>query len=285
MTPIFPPLSPWSIPSPKILLNLTHLPKKSTHPFIYRAYFHEMLNSFSHCIICFTDGFKIHNRGFAYSINDKIVDCGHRNTTCVFTAELQAIFQCLTSILSLPASHSNSSLIISDSLYALATISDSYSSLPIRVVTRIFTLLTTFNSITLTVSFMWVLSILGNEKVDAATKAVVNHFRTPHHTSSLVQIGRIKSVFLMHSRPLSQQIFRKHGTYLTRLHIGHTLCHSLTPTIQFFPLTCLHCTYDSLLIVRHIFSRLTLTTLRNSPKYLTSTFWPYRRIIPLLAGT
>ena len=99
------------------------------------------------------------------------------------TAELRAIFQCLTSILSLPASHFNSSLIISDSLSALTAISDQYSSYPI--VTRIFTLLTTFNSSIHTVSFTSVPSYRGitvNEKVDAAAKAAANHSRINSHT-------------------------------------------------------------------------------------------------------
>jgi len=168
MTPIFPPLPLWSIPLPKILLNLTHLPEKSTNYSIYRAHFHEIPNSFSDSIICYTDGSKMHKRvRFANSINDKIFAYRHRNTASVSIVELQAIFQCLTSILSLPTSHSNSSLIISDSLSALTVISDPYSSHP--VVTRILTLLTTFNSSNLTIPFMWVPSqcgIKGNEKVD-----------------------------------------------------------------------------------------------------------------------
>jgi len=130
------------------------------------------LNSFSDFIICYTDCSRIHNRvGFAYPINDKIFAYRHRNTASVFTTELQAILPSVSS-------HSNSSLVIPDSLFALTAISDPYSFHPI--VTRVFALLTTFNSSTLTVSFMWAPShcgIPGNEKVDAAAKAAANHPR------------------------------------------------------------------------------------------------------------
>jgi len=115
-------------------------------------------------------------------MHDKIFDYRHRNTASMFTAELQAISQCLTSSLSLPASYSNSALIISESLSALTAISNPHSSHPL--VTQIFTLLTTFNSSTLTVSFMWVPSHCGtpgNEKVDAAAKAAANHSRINPH--------------------------------------------------------------------------------------------------------
>jgi len=124
-------------------------PKKSTYPSTYRANFHEILNS-SDSIICYTGGSKIHNRvGFASSINDKIFAYRHAVRVPCRTSSHTPMPHIYP--LSFPASHSNSSLIISDSLSALITISDPYSSHPI--VTRIFTLLTAFKSSTLTVSF------------------------------------------------------------------------------------------------------------------------------------
>jgi len=185
------------------------------------------------------------------------------------------ILQCLTSVLSLPASYSNSSLIISDSLSALTAISDPYFSHPI--VTRIFTLLTTFNSSTLTVSFMWVpnhCGIGGNEKVDA--KAAANHPRisVSVHIYCLLNpisffsdaawyiitgpnFDRIKSLFAINHTRTNKKFY--HLVAFIRPNLSQTRnlphqtpyrphsCHSLTPTIQFVPpyLSPLHIRFTS----------------------------------------
>jgi len=134
-------ITPMVHPAPKMLLNLTHVCRKSTNPSFYRAHFHVILNFSSDSIICYTDGSKIHNRvGFAYSVNDRIFAYRHRNAASVIIPELQVIFQCLTSILSLLVSHSNSFLITLHSLSALTAIFNPYSSH--SLVTQILTLST-----------------------------------------------------------------------------------------------------------------------------------------------
>jgi len=54
----------------------------------------------------------------------------HRNSSSVFTTELQAIYFCLEYILSNPQLLNQPALIVSDSLAAPSTISDTNSSYP-----------------------------------------------------------------------------------------------------------------------------------------------------------
>ena len=94
----------------------------------------------------------------------------HRYSASIFTAKLQAIFQCLQSILSLHAPHSPTILIITDSLFSLSATSNINSTYP--VITRILTLLTT-----LSITFIWVLShkdIPHNARIDSATKSTTH---------------------------------------------------------------------------------------------------------------
>ena len=117
LPPIFPSCPPWAIPVPEINMNLLALPRKTTNATIYRTHFLEILNSFPKAVPCFTDGSKFKKRvGFAYSIGDETFSLRHRNCASILTTELQDIFQCLETILSLPLSHSRFFLICSDSL-------------------------------------------------------------------------------------------------------------------------------------------------------------------------
>jgi len=131
---------------------------------------------------CQQGGAKFQNRvGFAHSINDNITHLRRRNSASILTAELQTIFQCLKDILPLPYSHSHSFLICSDSLPSLSAITNTSSAHPL--ISRIHTLLSTLNSISITITFIWIPSHRGsesNEKIDAATKSAAQLPRIHH---------------------------------------------------------------------------------------------------------
>jgi len=113
LSPIDPIAPPWSISLPNIVLKLTELPKHSVNNTIIQAHFHKILADFPNALICYTDGSRFENRvGTAYLISDTLYRFRLRNSASVFTAELQAIFECLQIILSIrpnsPPSHYNS---------------------------------------------------------------------------------------------------------------------------------------------------------------------------------
>ena len=80
-------------------------------------------NKFLVRTFCFTNDLKHKNRvGYAFSIRNQISLHHHRNTPSIHTAELQAIFHCLTTIFDHLFSHSY--LIMSDSLSSLTAFSN-----------------------------------------------------------------------------------------------------------------------------------------------------------------
>ena len=91
LPPIYADTPPWLLPTPQLDLRLTKLLKSQTPPSHFRALFNEIVNSYPNRILCFTDGSKRGNRvGCAYSINNRVQNFRPRNTSTVFTAELQA---------------------------------------------------------------------------------------------------------------------------------------------------------------------------------------------------
>jgi len=133
LPPIYADTPPWLLPTPQRDLRLNKLLKSQTPPSHFRALFNEIVNSYPNRLLCFTDGSKRGNRvGCAYSINNRIQNFRHKNTSTVFTAKLQAIHHCLIDLMNLPpSSFSQNFLITSDSLVALLAIRDVNSSHPL----------------------------------------------------------------------------------------------------------------------------------------------------------
>ena len=118
-SPIYPIASPWSISLPNIVLILTELPNHSTNSTIILARFYEFLPDFPNALICYTDGSPFKNRvGAANLISVNLCSFQLRNSAFVFTAELQAIFQCPQTILLHPPQLPYSLIIVTDSLFS-----------------------------------------------------------------------------------------------------------------------------------------------------------------------
>jgi len=234
-------------------LNLLALLQKTTNTTIYRTHFLEILYSFPKAVLCFTNGSKFKNKvGFSYSLGDRTFSLRHRNSTSILSAELQAIFQCLEIILSLPLSHSRSFPICSDSLSSLSAIFNTSSTHPL--VNRIHTLVLTLTSIPVRITFVWVPShrgIRGNENIDAATKSAAHlpriqpyilptksdHTLSIHHKISEFWTSHWQSqkssnkLATLEPFPIpwtsTHQPHQRHEICFTRLRIGHTrLTHS-----------------------------------------------------------
>jgi len=176
----------------------------------------------------------------------------HRNSASVLTAELQANLGCIESILNLSPPPTPSFLIASESLSSLTAISNTNSNHPL--VSRIRILLITASSLNIMITFVWIpshIGILGNEKVDQATKEATHYPRIPSrllptktdlslHNREIIVSHRSKNWkdqkstnklanFKPHpfEWPSSNQPSRQHEIILTRLRIGHIrLTHS-----------------------------------------------------------
>ena len=92
-----------------------------------------------------------------------------RNSASVFSAELTAIYACLSHILHLPSQ--NKYLILTDSLSSLKSISDPYSSNPITQ--RILLVLHTLTATKISIVFMWIpghIDFPDHDLIDRAAK-------------------------------------------------------------------------------------------------------------------
>jgi len=168
-----------------------------------------------------------------------------RASSSILSAQLQAIFQCLEHILTLPIPTSHTFLIVSDSLPAPTAVANVHSTHPL--VTRIHTMLTTHPFASLTVLFVWVPShrgIPGNENVNSGaevatilpcinsqilpTKSDLALFIRRQITNQWVDLWQKQGLTskLVQIKPLpfacssSHQIHRHHEIYLTCLRIG-----------------------------------------------------------------
>lgn len=80
---------------PGSILKLTQFPKLSISSRIYHTYLQEITWQFINSVFCYIGSSKNNRTGFAYSIGIKIFSNHHRNSSSIFTAELEEIFQCL----------------------------------------------------------------------------------------------------------------------------------------------------------------------------------------------
>ena len=291
LNPIQSTIPPWLFSPPTFNLSLAQYPKSPTSSSVYRSHFQELIHSFQQPTLCFTDGSKTHNKtGFAFSVENSIHPYRHRNTSSVFTAELQAIFNCLQHILSTTRSSHTPFLIISDSLAAFNAISNPSHAHPL--VSRIQLLLETCSTAPIPVVLVWApghRGIAGNEEVDRAAKqatlqSTIRKSFLPssddlfHHINGYIRqrwFADWKSQRLLGNKlaqlkdtPVpwksSNLPDKSQEIILTRLRIGHTRFTHAHLISHLMPLTCLHCNTDLPLTVDHLFECPHLVHIRNS---------------------
>lgn len=293
LKPILPTTPPWLFLPPTVNLSLTKHQKKSTPASTFTKLFQELIHSFQNPTVCFTDGSKNNNTaGFAYLIQNSLFSYRHRNTASVYTTELQAIFNCLESIIShTPQLPPNPYLVVTDSLAALNAISVS-STHPL--VTRIHILLQSCSMASIQIIFIWApghTGIQGNEKVDKAAKHAARHKKIPKSalptstdlfayikkfikkqwfTNWQDELTKRNKLAQLKDTPTpwssSNLQTRSQEITLTRLRIGHTrLTHNYLIS-DLMPPSCPHCNIisDIPLTVSHIFQCPNLKALRTS---------------------
>ena len=152
-------------------------------PGIFQSHLSEITRQFTDPVLCFTDGSKRRiGTSFAYSIDTQIEAARHCDSASIFTAELQAIFCCIATIVDLQNPPiKRPFLILSDSLSSLQAIQNIHSDYPL--VQRIHLLLHTLTNTLKEITFIWVpshIGIKGNERIDqAAIQAQTSNPRYP----------------------------------------------------------------------------------------------------------
>ncbi|MEW6552626.1 MAG: ribonuclease H family protein [Campylobacterota bacterium] len=294
LLPILSSIPPWLIPPPDIRLDLTNEPK--TDNTIYRQLIQNIISSkFPTHQLCFTDGSKSGPKtGYAYSIQGTITNHRLRNSASIFTAELHAIYSCL-SHLTLLTPHLKF-LLLTDSLSSLLAMQEPHSTNPI--VQRIHLLLHILSSTSISVSFLWIpghINLPEHDAVDLAAKDSL-HFHTisdpiPTPTYDLKNYYRSLILTSWHeswknepsnklrkvkNKPIpwtsSNRPSRHEEIILTRLRIGHTrLTHSYLFLGLHAPPSCQYCQYDYI-SVKHFFLCPALENIRHS--HSVSSFLP-----------
>ena len=278
LPPIFSTTPPWLTPLADIRLDLTKIPKSDNST--YKKHLNEIISSkFPSHLLCFTDGSKSGPRtGYAFSIHNTIKSYRMRNSASIFTAELTAIFSCLSHLTCL--SPPLKCLILSDSLSSLFAIQDLQSSNPI--VQRIHVLINSLSSSSISISFLWIpghIDLKEHDAVDLAAKQSLlfptitdaspspaydlkSYYRSliisswhdhwsalPPNSNKLRFIKKSPIPWSSSNRPT-----RREEVVLTRLRIGHTrLTHSFIYLGLFSPPSCHYCGEDEL-SVQHFFS-------------------------------
>lgn len=285
LLPIKPSTPPWLISPPNIRLDLANIPK--TDNSIYRKHINNIISEFPNSIVCYTDGSKSGSKtGYAYSIQGSIVSHRLRNSASIFTAELSAIYSCLTQLTQRPPNHRY--LILSDSLSSLLSLQDTHSSNPITQ--RIHILLHTLSSNNSTVLFIWIPGHINHpdhDIVDRAAKDSTTHPKitdpSPTPAYDLKNYYRFQILSSWHDHWSQQtnnklrsiknspvpwssanRASRQEEVALARLRIGHTrLTHSYLILRLLGPPSCHYCHFLPL-TVDHFFSCPILQNMRNA---------------------
>lgn len=159
---------PWTLNQPNIRFDLTKLPKSDNS--IYHHNIKSLLREYANYTICLSDGSKInHKTAYAYSISGSVTSHRIHNISTISTAELTAIFSCLSHLTQLPPH--GKYLLLTDSLSSLHSLLDTYSPNPLTQ--RIHLTLSTLASINTEVTFIWIpghINLPEHDAVDAAAK-------------------------------------------------------------------------------------------------------------------
>ena len=292
LQPIYTLSPPWTFTPPSIRLDLTQL--SAPKNIIYLQHIRSLIQEYPHHTLCLSDGSKSKTEtAYAYSINGNIISHRIHNIASIHTAELMAIFACISQISQLPPN--NNFLLLTDSLTSLHSLTDPYSTNPL--VQRIHLTLLTLNSINSNITFVWIPGHIGlpeHDAVDRAAKQALlfsqltdntpapvsdykNHYRSlilqswytfwkNQQYNKLLPIKQTPTPWMSSLRDS-----RREEVILTRLRIGHTRIthsHLLNPESP-TPSSCPHC-HQQNLTAAHIFSCPQLQSLRTSLKIPSS---------------
>ena len=278
---------PWTFLPPSIRLDLTQIasPNKS----IYLRHINQLLNEYADHSICLTDGSKNKNgTAYAYSINGVIVAHRIRNIASIYSAELMAIYACLSDLSQLPPN--NRYTLLTDSLSSLHSLTDPFATNPL--IQRILIVLSTLNSNNINVTFIWIpghINFPDHDAVDQAAKhatslstisdqsflpaadyknyyrsLVLKQWHTFWRNQQPNKLNNIKKEPVPWSTSVREN--RREEVILTRLRIGHTrITHSylIDPYIFTPPPSCPYCKKVNL-TVEHLFSCPLLQPLRSA---------------------
>lgn len=292
LLPIFSLSPPWTLNLPTIRFDLTEISPPNNNTYI--RHIRNLIQEYPHYTVCLSDGSKFKNKtAYAYSINETLVSHRIQNIASVYSAELIAIFACLSHLSQLPPN--NKFLLLTDSLSSLHSLTDPYTINPL--IQRIYLTLNTLNSINSQITFIWIPGHIGlpeHDIVDHAAKQatlfprVTDNIRLPvsdhknHYRSLILQswhdlwknqphnkLLRIKKTPTPWKSSFRQS--RREEVVLARLRIGHSrITHShLFNTDSPSPASCPHCTQQHL-TVDHIFDCPLLSSLRSSLKVPSS---------------
>ena len=286
LPPIYSSSPPWTLTLPDIRLDLAALPRSPNSTYLKQIK-SIIANEFPSHTLCCTDGSKSGSKtGYAFSINGVITHHRLRNSTSIFSAELFAIYSCLSHLSLLPPPHKF--LLLSDSLSSLQAMQDPYSPNPI--VQRIHVLLHSLSSSLSSFTFLWIpghIDLPQHDAVDLAAKqsllftTITHPFLSPAYDLKTYYRSFINTSWhkIWYSQPLnklrsikkiptpwssSNRPSRHEEIIISRLRIGHTrLTHSYLLLGLHSPPSCQYCHTEEI-TVPHFFSCPSLQNLRQS---------------------
>ena len=182
LQPIHTSSPPWILPPPNTRFDLTDISTtdKTTHV----KHIRKLLQEFPNHTLCLTDGSKSKSRNraaYAYSIDGSVKSYRIRNIASIFTAELMAIFACLSHLSQLP---SNSKFILlTDSLSSLHSIMDPYTTH--CLIQRIHLTLLSLESINTQITFIWIpghIDLPEHDAVDRAAQQATRYTKITDHS-------------------------------------------------------------------------------------------------------
>ena len=277
---------PWTHTHPNIRFDLTEVPSSDNKIYITRI--RTLIQEYPHHTLCLTDGSKTTNKAaYAYSVDGSLESHRIRNMASIFTAELMAIFTCLSHLSQL--SPNGKYLLLTDSLSSLHSLMDPYSIHPL--IQRIHLTLQALHSINTQITFIWIPGHIGLPEHDAVDRAaqqatsftnITDYSLLPatdykNHYRSLIlkqwysfwQNQSPNKLHLIKQTPTpwrsSYRDSRREEVVLARLRISHTrITHShLINSSSQSPAPCPHCHEDNL-TTGHMFTCSQLLPLRSS---------------------